>query len=223
MSMLPPSVNSSVGDPELDPQDPHVFGPSVSGSICQRCWSGSGSFPFLINVLSGLKLCLQYTILMQNFSKILNFLDWRWCTCGQVMRKKCGKKNNLFCILKNNEERSRIRSWSGSRAGTGYGSIIQRYGSGDPEPDPHQNVTDTQHWYNGEDWSWEKDPQIIKIWICLRVRYMMDAVEKESCSCVCRYQYSGSVTFDPYRTSDVPKAPAQDPALFVSGLQDTNK
>ncbi len=25
------------------------------------------------------------------------------------------------------------------------GSISQRYGSGDPDPDPHQNVTDPQH------------------------------------------------------------------------------
>ncbi len=38
----------SVGDP-----DPHVFGPSGSGSIAQRY--GSGSFPFHIKVLSGLK------------------------------------------------------------------------------------------------------------------------------------------------------------------------
>jgi hypothetical protein len=49
----------SVGDP-----DPHVFGPPRSGS-----GSGSGSFPFLINVLSGLKKCLQNKILPQNFSK----------------------------------------------------------------------------------------------------------------------------------------------------------
>jgi hypothetical protein len=48
----------SFGDPGLDP-DPHVFGPprSGSGSISQRYGSGSvpGSFPFLINVLCGLK------------------------------------------------------------------------------------------------------------------------------------------------------------------------
>ncbi len=31
--------------------------------------------PFLINVLSGLKECLQYNILIQNFSKKFNFLD----------------------------------------------------------------------------------------------------------------------------------------------------
>jgi hypothetical protein len=42
-----------VGDP--DPQDPHVFEPPGSGSIGQRCASGSGSFPFLMNVFSGLK------------------------------------------------------------------------------------------------------------------------------------------------------------------------
>jgi hypothetical protein len=55
----------SVGDPDPEPdpepdpdlQDPHVFGPPRSGSFSQRCGSGSGSgsFPFLINVLSGLK------------------------------------------------------------------------------------------------------------------------------------------------------------------------
>jgi hypothetical protein len=26
------------------------------------------------------------------------------------------------------------------------GSISQKYGSGDPDPDPHQNVTDPQHY-----------------------------------------------------------------------------
>jgi len=32
----------------------------------------------------------------------------------------------------------------GSGVGSGSGSISQRYGSVDP--DPHQNVTDLQHW-----------------------------------------------------------------------------
>jgi hypothetical protein len=42
---------------EIHPQDPHVFGPPGSGSISQRYGSGSdsGSFPFLVTVLSGLK------------------------------------------------------------------------------------------------------------------------------------------------------------------------
>ncbi len=39
-------------DPEPDPLDPHVFGPPGSGS---GSGSSSGSFPFLINVSSGLK------------------------------------------------------------------------------------------------------------------------------------------------------------------------
>jgi hypothetical protein len=42
--------SSSVGDP-----DPHVFGPPGSGSTSLRYRSGSGSFPFLIKVFSGLK------------------------------------------------------------------------------------------------------------------------------------------------------------------------
>jgi hypothetical protein len=42
------TIFTSAGDP-----DPHVFGPPGSGSIGRM--SGSGSFPFPINVLSGLK------------------------------------------------------------------------------------------------------------------------------------------------------------------------
>jgi hypothetical protein len=48
-----PTVSGSVGGPDPDPQDPYVFGPS--GSFSQRYVSGSGSFPFLLKVLSGLK------------------------------------------------------------------------------------------------------------------------------------------------------------------------
>jgi hypothetical protein len=57
-----PNVTPIVGDPdpETDPHDPHVFGPP-------------GSFPFLKNVLSGLKYCLQNKNFNTNFSKILNF------------------------------------------------------------------------------------------------------------------------------------------------------
>jgi hypothetical protein len=59
-------VRSSVGDP-----DPHVFGPSGSRSISQRygSGSGSGSYPFLINVLSGRKLGLKNKIFSHNCSK----------------------------------------------------------------------------------------------------------------------------------------------------------
>jgi hypothetical protein len=42
---------------DLDPLDPYVFGPlgSASGSVSHKYGSGSGSFPFLIKVLSGPK------------------------------------------------------------------------------------------------------------------------------------------------------------------------
>jgi hypothetical protein len=46
-------------------------------------------------------------------------------------RKKYEKTNNYFASLKS------------LKNGVGSGSISQRYGSGDP--DPHQNVSDTQH------------------------------------------------------------------------------
>ncbi len=84
------------------------FGPPGSGSVGQM--SGSVSFPFLINVLSGLKQCLQKIILTQNFSQKLNFFYWRWCAFGQGV-EKIWRKKWFFCFLKVNKERSRIRSW----------------------------------------------------------------------------------------------------------------
>ncbi len=45
--------------------DLDVFGPPESGSVSQRY--GSVSFPFLINVLSGLKYCLQNTKVNRKF------------------------------------------------------------------------------------------------------------------------------------------------------------
>jgi hypothetical protein len=45
---------SSVGNPDPEPDpDPHVFVPHGCGFLSQRY--GSGSFPFHIRVLSGLK------------------------------------------------------------------------------------------------------------------------------------------------------------------------
>jgi hypothetical protein len=38
---------------------------------------------------------MQNKILTQNFSKKFNFLDWRWCACGQVIKKYEEKKFSL--------------------------------------------------------------------------------------------------------------------------------
>jgi hypothetical protein len=34
-------------------------------------------------------------------------------------------------------------------SGSESGSISQRHGSADPDPDPHQNVIDPEHWILG--------------------------------------------------------------------------
>jgi hypothetical protein len=44
-------------------------------------------------------------------------------------QKKCGKKNKFLVV---------ILEFTGSESG----SVSQRYGSADPDPDPYQNVTD---------------------------------------------------------------------------------
>ncbi len=53
-------------------------------------------------------------------------------------------KKNLFMvsILIVNDEKI---AGSGSASGSEFGSISQRHGSADPDPDPHQNVMDPQH------------------------------------------------------------------------------
>jgi hypothetical protein len=33
-------------------------------------------------------------------------------------------------------------------SGSESGSISQRHGTADPDPDPHQNVMDPEHWYS---------------------------------------------------------------------------
>ncbi len=103
------SVPGSVGDP-----DPHVFGPP-----------GSGSFPFLIKGLSGLKLCLPNKIFNTKLYQKLKFLGLKIMDLWVTYWKKY-EKNYLFCILKVTEERSRTRGW------------IRIH---------NKNVTDPQHWF----------------------------------------------------------------------------
>jgi hypothetical protein len=52
------------------------------------------------------------------------------------MRNKYEEKKYFFASLKS------LKKEVGSGVGSGSGSISQRYGSGDQDPNPHQNVTD---------------------------------------------------------------------------------
>jgi hypothetical protein len=53
------------------------------------------------------------------------------------------KKNEI--IKKNLASLKSLKK--GVASGVGSGSISQRYGSRDPDPDLNQNVTDPQHWF----------------------------------------------------------------------------
>jgi hypothetical protein len=61
---------------------------------------------------------------------------WLWAS----YKKNMGKK---FCLHPLKSIKKGVGSGSGSRAGSL--SISQRYGSGDLDRDPHQNVTDPEH------------------------------------------------------------------------------
>jgi hypothetical protein len=75
------TLSLSIGD-----LDPHVFGPS--GSISQRYRSGSGSgiFPFIIIVLSGLKSACKVKVYRNILSK--NSIFRLKIVCQRVSYKK---------------------------------------------------------------------------------------------------------------------------------------
>ncbi len=93
--------------------------------------SSSGSFPFLMKVLRGLKQCLQKRILTQNFSKEIKFLILK------IMCLRASFKKNFLFFFASFKSLKKVGS------GVGSGSVFQRCGSADM--DPHQNATDPQH------------------------------------------------------------------------------
>ncbi len=110
----------------------HVFGPF--GSISLMCGSGSGSFPFLIDVFSGIKFNIRFSRKNLIFKKEDNV------PVGKLLEKHF----LFFCFFASLKS---LKKEFGSRVGSGSESISRTYGSGDPDPDLHQNVTDPQHWF----------------------------------------------------------------------------
>jgi hypothetical protein len=91
------AFTSSVADP--DPSDLYVFMPPGSGSISLRFGSGSGSFYHQANIVR------RNLILLLNF--FLTFLSFK--NDVNVPLKTNQQKTFLYCILKVNDEISRIR------------------------------------------------------------------------------------------------------------------
>ncbi len=104
----------NIVDPDPFSQDQHVIGPHGSGSISQRSGSDFGSFPFLINVLSGLKYCIHFNT---NFSKKCEFLRLK------TRHWKGEKKNWFFKSLKSGFK-IRIRIGSVFNRTSGSGSVF---------------------------------------------------------------------------------------------------
>ncbi len=91
------AFTSSVADP--DPLDPYVIIPPGSGSISQRFGSGSGSFYHQAR--------RNLILLLNDF--FLTFLSFK--NDVNVPLKTNQQKTFLYCILKVNDEISRIRIW----------------------------------------------------------------------------------------------------------------
>ncbi len=121
-------VESSVGDPDPDQQDRNVFGPPRSGSKSEV------RIRLRLRILPFSHKCVEWTEIMHHkkeFSQKVLTKNWIFKPEDDV--------NNFLTSLKS------LKKGVRSRVGSGYGSISQRYGSGDPDPGPRQNVTDPQY------------------------------------------------------------------------------
>ncbi len=131
------SATTSVGDPDQnpdpDPTDPHIFGPPGSGSISQRYGIRIRLLIRIRNLLScknsKKNLDSYYFVILFDF-----FIFEKWCKCTlkSNVQKNCVKISFL------------LASWRSLTKIAGSGSISQRHGSADP--DPPQNVLDSQRW-----------------------------------------------------------------------------
>ncbi len=114
------TVQSSVADPDPNP-DPHVFGPPGSGSTSQRYGSGSCCGSGYESFYPHAKI-VRKTLIPTFLWLFVTLFDSFW----------------LF-----------ITFYPNPGYGSEYGSISQRHGSTDPDPDPPENVMDPQHWCRG--------------------------------------------------------------------------
>ncbi len=110
---------TNVPNPDPDPPDPHVFGP---GSTSQMYGSGSGlgSGSFYIHAK-----IVRTTLIPSILWLFLTF----------YLAEKIVLKISFL-----------LESWRSMTKIAGSGSISQKHGSEDPDPDPPQNVMDPEHW-----------------------------------------------------------------------------
>jgi hypothetical protein len=82
-------VNTSVADPNLDPDppDPHVFGPPGSGSISHRYGSGSGSGSLSSCKNSKKNIDSYYFVTLFDFLSLENYVN---------VPSKSNKQQNVF-------------------------------------------------------------------------------------------------------------------------------
>ncbi len=115
------SLKANVPDP-----DPHVFGPPEIGSSSISQIYGSGSFYHQAKKV-------RKTLIPTVFWLLLDFLSLK---NDIYVSSKSNKQKNFFFI------RFLLVSWRSMTKIIGSGSVSQRHGSADPDPDQHQNVMD---------------------------------------------------------------------------------
>ncbi len=126
---------SSVPDPNLDPNT-HFLGPPGSGSTSQEYGSGFRSFYHQAKIV-------RKTLLSTVLWLLLDFLSLKNDVNAP---SKSNKQKNLFLKIS-----FLLASWRSMTKIAGSapesGSISQRHGSADTDPDPHQKVMHPEHWF----------------------------------------------------------------------------
>jgi hypothetical protein len=116
--------------PESGSTGSTCFLPPGSGSTSQRYGSGSGSFYHHAKII---RKILNLAILwLSDFLSLKNNVNLPSKSNKQKLCKKI-----IFLLA----------SWRSVTKIAGSGSISQWHGSADPDPNPHQNVMDPEHWF----------------------------------------------------------------------------
>ncbi len=125
---------TGVADP--DPSDTYVFRPHGpgSGSISQKYWSGSGSYYHQAKIV-------RKTLIPNALWPLFDFLSLKNEINVPLKNKKQKNLKKFCCCL--------LPSWRSltkiAGSGSASGSISQRHGSANADPDPRQNFMDPQH------------------------------------------------------------------------------
>ncbi len=145
VQLYPEARPAVTGSHRLPPRDRKAGDEALN--VCQCCGSGSvGSicycWPPWIRILLSSSINSKKNLGSYCFQCFVTSFDFLSSKNDVNAPSKSYKQKNFVKIL------FLLAPWRSMTKITGSGSISQRHGSADLDPDPYQDVMDPQHWFN---------------------------------------------------------------------------